>query len=109
VADKKVTTVRLRFHTYEQLRRATYVLGQSQSRIVEDALHEFFRTRNLGGGYQLTFTEENVVLLHTSTDKPPRVLDVYERNGVPPQEAASKYTAKLGEPVQVVVQEKGGE
>jgi hypothetical protein len=105
VADKKVTTVRLGVQTHEQLRRATYVLDRSQSKIVEEALQEYFRTRNLTGGYQLTFTNDSIVLLHMSGDKPPKVLEVHERNGVPPKEVASKYTTRLGEPVQVVIQE----
>lgn len=107
VADKKVTTVRLGEQTRDQLRRAAYVLDISQNKVIEEALQEFFRTRNLTGGYQLTFTSESVVLLHTSGDKPPKVLEVHVRNGVPPKELAGRYTEKLGEPVRVVVQEGG--
>ena len=104
---KKVTTVRLGTQTYEQLRRATYVLGTSQSKVVEDALQEFFRTRNLTGGYQLTFTNQSVVLIHTSGTNPPRVIEVHERNGISPAEIATKYTTKLGEPVRIVMQDEG--
>lgn len=105
MATKKVTTVRLSEQCYEHLRRATYVLDCTQSKVVEEALQEFFRTRNLTGGYQLTFTDDSIVLLHMSGDKPPKVLEISERNGVPPKEVASKYTTRLGEPVQVVIQE----
>ena len=105
MADKKVTTVRLGEQTHEQLRRAAYVLDTSQSKVIEEALQEFFRTRNLTGGYQLTFTPDSVVLLHTSGENPPKVLEVRERNGVPPKEMAVAYTAKLGEPVRVIVQD----
>ena len=102
--NKKVTTVRLEEHTHEQLRRAAYHLGHTQSRIIEDALSDYFQAHNLDNGYQLTFTDTSIVLLQQRQDRPPKVLEVHKRNGVPPQEVASKYRTKLGEPVRVIVQ-----
>ena len=105
MADKRTTTVRLGEQTRADLKRAAYVLDVSQNKVIEEALQEFFRSRNLTGGYQLTFTAESVVLLHTSEDKPPKVLEVHQRNGVPPAEVGAQYTTKLGEPVRVIVQD----
>ena len=100
-------TFRLTEEMTKQLKRSAYNLRKSQSAITEEALKDWFRKNGFGGIYQLHLTETNTVLIRTGDS--PRIIEVAERNGVPPQEIADQYRKKLRAPVRLMIQEGGEE
>ena len=104
MSNKRGTTIRLSQVTRERLQNASRILDESKCEIVEQALHDWFTTHNLIEGYQVNLTENSVVLLETGDQ--PRILEITERNGIPPQEVAQQYKEKLQAPVRLVIQEE---
>ena len=103
MSEKIGTTLRLSAPIKDQLSQAALILRRTKSQIVEEALLDYFKKHGIGGAYQLTLTSKSAVLLRL--DDPPRVLEVTERNGIPPDKIAKKYSEKLQSPVRLVVEE----
>jgi hypothetical protein len=104
VSQKRGTHVRLDVLTVDQLKEASRVLDRSQGSIVEEALTDWFKKHNFNGTYQLNVTKWNAVLIRTGGA--PQIIEVTDRNGVPPQEVADAYKKKLHAPVRLVLQEE---
>jgi hypothetical protein len=98
---RKITTARLLENTKFSLERAAYVLQRSQNDIIEEALKEFFKKHKLDTRYQLNVNRTHIVLTEIAQDQV-RVLDVQQRNGVPPTEIAKEYSQRYQHPVQVI-------
>ena len=101
---KKGITVRLKETSDSFLEYASITLGKSKSLIVEEALLEYLEKNNLLGGYQVNLTSTSVILMRTGNS--PEILEVRDRNGVPPEKIADEYRQKLRAPVRLVDQEK---
>lgn len=104
MSEKLGTYIRLDVLTKDQLKEAARVLDRSQSSISEEALTDWFKKHGFTGTYQLNLTAENVVLMRTGGS--PKIIEVTERNGVPPEEVVDHYRKKLRAPVRLVLQEE---
>lgn len=53
--------------------------------------------------YQVTVTDSNIILSEHGNEL--KILEVTERNGIPPQQVAQNYKKQLQAPVRLVIQE----
>lgn len=104
VSNKQGTTLRLSQELRGALRNASRVVEKSNSDIAEEALWDWLTKHNLLESYTVTVTKMNIVLSESGNEL--RILEVTERNGIPPQEIAQNYKRKLQAPVRLVIQEE---
>lgn len=101
--DRMTTTVRLSPETAEKLKHYSFASHDSQTKIIEQALLEFFDRHKLPERYQLNVTTDHTILVRIEGEKA-SILEIHPRNGVPPEKIAEKYASQLRCPVELVLQ-----
>jgi hypothetical protein len=104
VSSKQGTTLRLSPELKGMLKNASRVVDRSNSDIAEEALRDWLAKHKLLESYQVTVTKTNIILSKQGNDL--QILEVSERNGVPPRETVLDYQRKLQAPVRLVIQEE---
>ena len=101
--DRVTTTVRLSPETAEKLKVYSFAAHGSQTKLIEQALVEYFERHKLPERYQLNVTKDHTVLVRIEGEKA-SVVEVSQRNGVAPETIAERYASQLHSPVDLVLQ-----
>ena len=100
---KRGTTLRLEEATHSLLDQAAHILGRTKSQIAEEALTAYFEEHEINCSYQLNLTPKSTILMKMVD--PMQVVEVRNRNGVPPRELQRTYSERLRSHVRLVIQE----
>jgi hypothetical protein len=105
--DRVTTTVRLSSEVAEKLKLYSFAVHGSQTKLIEQALVEYFEKHKLPERYQLNVTKDHTVLVRIEGEKA-SVVEVVARNGSPPEAIVKRYSSQLHSPVELVLQDAEG-
>ena len=83
------------------MQKASFLLNRSQANIAEELFQKFLETLDLSERLELRQAKGHNILVKVC-GKITDILDVTDKNGVPPQAIAEKYSTMFKTPVTVV-------
>ena len=101
------TTVRLSSEISERLKLYSFAAHESQTKLIERSLVEYFERHKLVERYQLNVTRDHTILVRIEGEKT-SVVEVSSRNGAPVEAIVQKYSIQLRSQVELVLQEAEG-
>jgi len=105
--SKTTTTVRLLPDIAVKLKIYSFSAHSSQTRLIEQALLEYFDKHKIPERYQLNVTKDHTVLVLLEGDKA-SVVEVSPRNGAPVETLLEKYSSRLRTPIELILQDAEG-
>jgi hypothetical protein len=91
----------------EKLKIYSFTEHKSQTRLIEQALVEYFERHKIPERYQLNVMKDHTILVRLEGDTA-SVIEVNPRNGIPPERIVEKYASQFHSPVSLVLQDAEG-